>query len=64
MSCKCSYRTDEFHDWGCIITGGECMFLLSGMFLICVEGFHGLAGVCVHGIQFMRNPFLRLSFRR
>ena len=27
MSCKCSYRTDEFHDWGCIITGGECMFL-------------------------------------
>lgn len=27
MSCKCSCQTDEFHGWGCKITGGECMFL-------------------------------------
>ena len=28
MSCKCSYQTDEFHGWGCKITGGECMFCI------------------------------------
>lgn len=27
MSCKCSKPTDEFHGWGCNITGGACMFL-------------------------------------
>lgn len=37
---------------------------LSVMFLISVEGFHGLAEVCVRDIRFMRNPFLRLFFRR
>lgn len=25
--CKCAYPTDEFHGWGCKITGGACMFL-------------------------------------
>lgn len=25
--CKCAYPTDEFHGWGCDITGGSCMFL-------------------------------------
>ena len=25
--CKCAYPTDEFHGWGCKITGDHCMFL-------------------------------------
>lgn len=27
MSCKCAYRTDEWHGWGCTVSGGECMYL-------------------------------------
>ena len=25
--CKCAYHTDEFHGWGCKITGSACVFL-------------------------------------
>ena len=25
--CKCAYHTDEFHGWGCKITGSSCVFL-------------------------------------
>ena len=25
--CKAAYHTDEFHGYGCEITGGACMFL-------------------------------------
>ena len=28
MACKCAYRTDEYHGWGCTITDGECLFLV------------------------------------
>ena len=28
MACKCAYRTDEYHGWGCTITDGECVFLV------------------------------------
>ncbi len=27
MGCKKAYITDEWHGWGCHITGSECMFL-------------------------------------
>ena len=39
MSCKCSYQTDEFHGWGCKITGGECMFLFPDS-KACAEKFN------------------------
>lgn len=25
--CRCAYITDEWHGYGCEITGGECVFL-------------------------------------
>lgn len=25
--CKEAYRTDEYHGYGCSITGGACMFI-------------------------------------
>lgn len=25
--CEAAYRTDEYHGYGCEITGGACMFL-------------------------------------
>ena len=28
MACKCAYRTDEYHGWGCTVTDGACMFLV------------------------------------
>ncbi len=27
MACKCAYPTDEWHGWGCSVSGGECIFL-------------------------------------
>lgn len=28
MGCKCAVVTDEWHGWGCTITGGSCEFLI------------------------------------
>lgn len=28
MGCKCAIRTDEYHGWGCTITGGACMYFI------------------------------------
>lgn len=39
MNCKCSYPTDEFHGWGCKITGVECMFLFPDS-KACAEKFN------------------------
>ena len=25
--CRCAYITDEYHGWGCTVSGGACMFL-------------------------------------
>lgn len=25
--CNAAYRTEEFHGWGCDVTGGACAFL-------------------------------------
>jgi hypothetical protein len=27
MSCKCAYRSDEGHGWGCEVSGSACMFI-------------------------------------
>lgn len=27
MSCKAAYATDEWHGWGCEVTGGACVYL-------------------------------------
>ena len=26
-SCKAAYRTDEWHGWGCEVSGGACVYL-------------------------------------
>ncbi|MGL6198717.1 MAG: hypothetical protein ACRC3H_07265 [Lachnospiraceae bacterium] len=26
-NCKAAYRTDEWHGYGCDVSGGSCMFL-------------------------------------
>jgi hypothetical protein len=28
IGCKCAIRTDEYHGWGCTITGGACMYFI------------------------------------
>ena len=28
MACKCAYPTDEYHGWGCTVTGGACEFII------------------------------------
>lgn len=27
MGCSCAKRTDEYHGWECLVSGGECMFI-------------------------------------
>ena len=38
MACKCAYSTDEYHGWGCTVTGGACEFIIPTSKL-CAEVF-------------------------
>lgn len=34
--CSCSYITDEWHGYGCDVSGGECMFIIPNS-KVCAE---------------------------
>ena len=36
--CKAAYRTDEYHGWGCNVSGDSCMFLVPNS-KACAEQF-------------------------